>query len=124
MRAAAFVEEHWSEAEAIKASYEAENGAGSSLLGTPEDILGWLVYDETYDESLGGLELELTNGSVWNVTGESRLTKLTIGDGCELAGILTVNGQTVEAAPGVYEGEIVIMPLAAAPSAGPSGEAS
>ena len=123
LRAAAFVEEQWAEAEAIKAAYEAENGAGSSLLGTPEDILGWLVYDETYDESLGGLELELTNGSVWNVTGESRLTKLAIDDGCELAGILTVNSQTVEAAPGIYEGEIVVMPLTA-PSAAPSGEAS
>ena len=123
MRAAAFVEEHWSEAEAIKASYEAENGAGSSLLGTPEDILGWLVYDETYDESLGGLEMELTNGSVWNVTGASRLTKLTIGEGCALTGMLTVNGRTIEAVPGVYEGEIVVMPLTS-PSAEPSGEAS
>ena len=123
MRAAAFVEEHWAEAEAIKASYEAENGAGSSLLGTPEDILGWLVYDETYDESLGGLELELMNGSVWNVTGASRLTKLTIGEGCALMSMLIVNGRTVEAVPGVYEGEIVVMPLTS-PSAETSGEAS
>ena len=114
-----FIEAHYTEAEASKAAWELARGADSSLLGTPKDICGWLVYDETYDESLGGLELDLMNGSVWNVTGESRLTKLTIGEGCRVVGVMTVDGRETEPAPSVYEGNIVLLPASAA-----SGEAS
>ncbi len=82
-----------------------------------------LPYPYHGGRGLGGLEMELMNGSVWNVTGTGRLTKLTIGEGCALKGMLTVNGRTVEAVPGVYEGEIVVMPLTPL-SAETSGEAA
>ncbi|MCF0229220.1 MAG: hypothetical protein HUJ76_05945 [Parasporobacterium sp.] len=90
-RAAAFIDSEWEAAEASKAAWEAENGADSSLMGTKEDILGWLVYDESYDGSLTGLELTLENGAVWNVTGESHLSSLTVGEGCTVNGIITEN---------------------------------
>lgn len=101
-RAAAYIDEKWRDAEASKAAWEQENGAGSSLLGTQEDILGWLVYDEIYDSSMTGLELTLENGAVWNVTETSRLTKLTVGEGCVVNGVVTENADgTITVTPAV-----------------------
>lgn len=60
-----------------------------------------------------GTTLTLVNGAVWTVTGESRLTSLTIDSRSELHGVLTVNGVETAAEPGVYEGEIIVRPLAA-----------
>ena len=56
-----------------------------------------------------GLEVTMRNAT-WNVTKASYLTKLTITAGSVIDGVLTVNGETVEAKPGVYEGEIVVAP--------------
>lgn len=72
---------------------------------------GFAAYclDAAY-ETPHGLYIGLTEGSVWTVTGESRLSGLVIEEGAELIGTLTVNGEAVPAAPGEYAGEIVIMP--------------
>ena len=113
-RVSAYIDEVWPEAEASKAAYEAENGEGSSLLGSKEDVYGWLVYEEEYDESMTGLELTLENGAVWNVTAESTLTALNIGDGC------TVNGNVTENA----DGTITVSPAGGAASGEASGAAS
>ena len=112
-RAAAYVADAWAEAESSKAAWEAEHGEGSSLLGTQEDILSWLVYDETYDPAMTGLEITLENGAVWNVTGVSRLTKLTVGEGCTINGVVTENA----------DGTITVSPAASGvSSSAPSGE--
>lgn len=55
-----------------------------------------------------GLYVTLADGAVWNVTGESVLSGLVIGEGCKLNGTLTVDGVEVEAVPGEYTGAIVI----------------
>jgi hypothetical protein len=57
-----------------------------------------------------GLELTLT-GSDWTVTRTSYLTKLTLDDASSVEGVITVNGKEIDAAPGVYEGEIVVTPI-------------
>ena len=57
-----------------------------------------------------GLELTLT-GSDWTVTRTSYLTKLTLDDASSVEGVLTVNGEEIDAAPGTYEGEIVVSPI-------------
>ncbi len=57
-----------------------------------------------------GTELTLTNGSVWNVTAESGLTRLVIDETSELVGVLYVDGVKTEAVPGEYEGQLVIRP--------------
>ena len=126
---AAYIDSRWAEAEEMKAAWEAENGAGSSLLGTQEDIYNALVLDESYDVALGGLELTLENGASWIVTGDSTLTKLVVGEGCSVSGTMTVDGVATEIAPGTYEGAIVITAGAAASASGEasgsaSGEAS
>lgn len=54
---------------------------------------------------------ELTlDHAVWNVTGTSYLTRLEIGEGSSVTGVLTVNGEAIEPESGVYEGSIVVMP--------------
>ena len=57
-----------------------------------------------------GLELTLT-GSDWTVTRDSYLTKLTLDDASSIEGVITVDGEPVELAPGTYEGEIIVAPL-------------
>lgn len=111
-RISAFLEESWPYAEQSKAEWEAEHGEGSSALGTVEDIYGWLVYDEEYDDSLTALEITLENGAVWNVTGVSHLTKLTIGDGCTVNGVITENA----------DGTVTVSPAETVASGEPSGE--
>ena len=67
-----------------------------------------------------GTELYLTNGSVWNVTGKSRLTGLTAEPGCVLNGAVTVDGAPVDtSAGGEWTGQIVVLP----PAITASGEA-
>ena len=67
-----------------------------------------------------GTELYLTNGSVWNVTGKSRLTGLTAEPGCVLNGTVTVDGAPVDtSAGGEWTGQIVVLP----PAITASGEA-
>ena len=58
-----------------------------------------------------GTELTLTNGSVWTVTGESNLTKLTVNAGSVIDGIITVNGEIIDvSAGGSWEGDIHVIP--------------
>ena len=109
-RMAAYVDEAYAEAESSMAAWEAEHGAGSSLLGTKEELLGWLVYDESYDGAMTGLELTLANGAVWNVTGVSTLTALNIGVGCTVNGVVTENP----------DGTITVSPAAASAEAAPA----
>lgn len=58
-----------------------------------------------------GTELTLKNGSVWTVTGESNLTRLTVNAGSLIHGIITVNGVVTDVtAGGSWEGDIRILP--------------
>ena len=53
-----------------------------------------------------GVIVVLKPGAVWNVTGTSYLSSLTIEEGATLSGQITVNGQTVAA--GTYTGAITV----------------
>ncbi len=116
-RFADYIDSVWADVEASKAAWEAENGAGSSLLGTKESLLsGYFAMDESYDAAKTGIELTLENGAVWNVTGVSTLSALIIGDGCVVNGTITENP----------DGTITVSPAASgeASSSEPSGEPS
>ena len=69
-----------------------------------------------------GTELSLVNGACWTVTGESRLSALSIDFRSEVRGVMTVDGVQTSPAPGRYEGEILLHPAGTEPGA--SGEAS
>ena len=75
-----------------------------------------------FREGGAGLSLTLHNGSVWNVSETSYLTKLTVDASSSVSGTMTVNGVQIPIAAGVYEGEIVVSPAAASGEA--SGEAT
>lgn len=117
---AAYIDAHWAEAEALKAEWEAGHGEGSSLLSTKENIFSRLALEETYDETLGGLEMTLENGSSWIVTGESTLSKLVVSEGCTIQGTMTVDGTETEIVPGTYEGAIIISPAEGAIAISPA----
>ena len=59
-----------------------------------------------------GVIAELKNGAVWTVTGRSFLTRLTIGEGCEVRApegkklTMKVGGRVKPVAPGTYRGII------------------
>ena len=120
-RFADYIDSVWADVEASKAAWEAENGAGSSLLGTKVSLLsGYFAMDGSYDAAMTGLELTLENGAVWNVTGVSTLTALNVGDGCTVNGVVTENA----------DGTITVSPADAVSSAStaveeaPSAEAA
>lgn len=73
---------------------------------------GTICYTPYGDDQ--GTSLTLCNGASWTVTAESSLTALSIDSTSELNGVLFVDGVQTEAEPGVYEGEIVVMPPDAA----------
>lgn len=54
------------------------------------------------------ISVELTDNAVWNVTGTSIITKLTIGENAKINGKATIDGQPLELVPGTYEGVITI----------------
>lgn len=57
------------------------------------------------------IELTLTNGSVWTVTGPSYLSKLTVDDTSSIAGTIQVDGTEITPEAGTtYEGEILVTP--------------
>jgi hypothetical protein len=63
--------------------------------------------------------LTLGEGAVWNVTGTSYLSELTVDAGAVINGTVTVDGVAVDAAAGgSWSGDIVVVPV------GASGEAS
>lgn len=75
--------------------------------------MAYIIDPDGYN-TVHGVNLTLNRGSVWNVTGESTLTALTISDSAALkapAGkklTMKVNGATVPVAPGIYKGSIII----------------
>ncbi|MCD8008163.1 MAG: hypothetical protein LUF68_04420, partial [Clostridiales bacterium] len=55
--------------------------------------------------------VSLTNGSVWTVTGESYLAKITVEAGSAVNGMVTVDGEEVDvSAGGVWEVDIIVVP--------------
>ena len=78
--------------------------------------IGYAISTElgSFHEEGYGLDLSLTNGSVWTVTEDSCLTALTIDDSSSIAGadgavvVMTVDGTETPVEAGSYEGEIVI----------------
>ena len=59
-----------------------------------------------------GVIVSLTNGSVWNVTGESFLTSLTVDGSSVVNGIVTVDGAAVDtSAGGTWTGNIDVEPI-------------
>ena len=55
-----------------------------------------------------GVIVTLKNGSVWNVAGTSYLSSLTIEEGSQVVGTLTVDGAETELKPGTYTGDLVV----------------
>lgn len=56
-----------------------------------------------------GVIVALTNGSVWNVTGDSYLTSLTTDTSAVINGVVTVNGEAVDTSiGGTWVGDIVV----------------
>lgn len=69
--------------------------------------VNWVV-DESFDASYG-VNLTVGMDSVWNVTGESSLTSLTVAEGGTVNGEVTVDGEVVEPVPGeTYTGVILV----------------
>lgn len=84
---------------------------GYAIYYTDAQYLGQTV--ETAAPTLNDpVSVNLTNGSVWNVTGTGYLASLTIDETSAVTGAsMTVEGIPTELAPGTYEGEIVITPI-------------
>ena len=82
----------------------------------------WILNTEKYHDGTGTTAtMNVGAGSVWNVTGESRIDGLTVEAGGVVNGIVTVDGAVVDiTAGGTWVGEIVVAP--AAGSADPSAE--
>ena len=68
-----------------------------------------LCVDDSY-ETHHGISLSLQDGSVWNVTEESVLSQLTVGEGCTVNGVITVDGEAAAAQTGEFTGNIVVSP--------------
>ncbi len=81
----------------------------------------WILDTEKYHDGTGTTAaMNVGEGAVWNVTGESVLDSLTVAEGGVVNGIVTVDGESVDtAAGGAWEGDIVVSP-AAVPAAGSS----
>lgn len=84
----------------------------------PDEIYGWATAITAYD-AVRGVFLTLDADSVWNITGESELSSLTLEPGAVVNGVVTVDGETVDvSAGGAWTGTILVTPASA------SGEAS
>ena len=80
----------------------------------------WVLDDAVYHDGTGnGSTLTVDGASRWVVTGESRLSSLTVAPGGVIDGTVYVDGvETAVSSGGTWEGAITVMPLTA------SGEAS
>ena len=90
--------------------------SGNIISGTMEDWnsrwesygdVNWVV-DDSFDATYG-VALTLGPQAVWNVTGESTLTSLTVEEGAEIGGdaVLTLDGEPLTVEPGkTYTGDI------------------
>jgi hypothetical protein len=84
----------------------------------PDEIYEWAVGVTEYN-AVRGVFLSLDATSVWNVTGTSNLTSLTVEAGAVINGNVTVDGVAVDVtAGGTWTGDIIVTPV------GASGEAS
>lgn len=76
------------------------NKTGEPMDGTAENTYNYLtsgrVLNTATYNGIGQVNVVLTNGAVWNVTGTSIVNSITIGDGC------TVNGTITENADGTF----------------------
>jgi hypothetical protein len=73
------------------------------------------IIDPNGYKTVHGINLTLNTGSQWNVTGESTLTALTIGEGATITAAgkkvtMTVDGVVTPIKPGAYKGSITIKP--------------
>ena len=71
------------------------NKTGEAMEGTEENTYNYLqarrVMNTVAYNGIGKINLTLTNGAVWNVTGEGILNSLTVEEGCEVYGSVTEN---------------------------------
>ncbi|MCF0230152.1 MAG: hypothetical protein HUJ76_10750, partial [Parasporobacterium sp.] len=65
--------------------------------------------DSSY-ETRHGLGIIMKSGASWEVTKESHLSRLQTESGCEIKGVVYLNGERVPAVPADYIGDIVIKP--------------
>jgi len=66
-----------------------------------------------------GLQVSLSQGSVWNVTGESHISRLYTEPDCQVNGVIFIDGKVQENIPGnIYEGNIIVMPAGSGAPAG------
>lgn len=91
------------------------NKTGEPMDGTAENTYDYLaarrVINTPAHNAIGRMNVTLTNGAVWNVTGTSILDSLTIGEGCTVNGIITENA----------DGTITVEPAAVALETAPAG---
>ena len=70
--------------------------------------VNWVV-DDSFDADYG-IALTVGDGAVWNVTGESSLRSLTVTEGGEIQGEITLDGAALEPEPGeTYTGDIQVI---------------
>ena len=70
--------------------------------------VNWVV-DDSFD-AVYGVELTMREGSVWNVTGTSSLTGLTVEKDAQINGTVTLDGEELIPEPGVtYAGAITVI---------------
>ena len=91
-------------------TWTAEDWDGYWAYARDYENVNWIDLGQEYDKTTRGTAVELLDGSVWNVTGDSVLESLTISeDSAVIYGSATVNGTPTELLPGqTYTGEIVI----------------
>lgn len=86
-----------------------ENGEQNTHFTIKEYYYLGRVSNRNYNNGLNTVSVELKDGAVWNVAGESLISKLVIGEGCVVNGTATIDGvETVLEAGKTYEGNIVI----------------
>ena len=80
------------------------NKTGEPMDGTAENTYNYLaarrVVNTPAYNGIGKIDVTLTNGAVWNVTGEGIINSLTVEDGCTVNGIVTENADgTITVSP-------------------------
>ena len=80
------------------------NKTGEPMDGTAENTYNYLaarrIINTPAYNGIGKINVTLTNGAVWNVTGEGIINSLTVEDGCTVNGIVTENADgTITVSP-------------------------
>ena len=83
---------------------------GSPTCKEEYSIIGRVTHVPCPKDTEFGLKVILESGASWKVASASYLTDLTIGEGCSVAGTMTVNGEEAALVPGSYSGKIVLKP--------------